>query len=469
MSDETGVRARFLPPGPLVVVLLIALLGAATVITVAFLNKPVEPVGWTDPLPEPEVAVPASPHPAVETPPADGPPRPGAAISARAAVEPALTDPAVGPVAVSVVDVATDDALLQVDPDRPVTPASTTKLLTAASALTVLPRGARLATTVLVGSAPGEIVLVGGGDPTLRRTEAAGTYPGAGTVADLAQQVRDSGVGPVERIVVDSTRYSGPLLAPGVPQTWIAGGSIAAMRPVMVDGGRQNFDDDSPRVTEPDLVAGRALADALGNPDAEVVRGGATPGARRLAEVESPPMEDLVAFMVVSSDNVLAEALGRWVAAEMGLPASYQGAAQAVRRGATLVGVSSAGIQLQDASGLSPLNTITPRTLTSLMTRAALDSVVLDPLVATLPVAGFSGTLADRYRDDAAARAGAGMVRAKTGRLPGVAALAGLVQSADGRLLAFAFMAGDVPSDPLKASEMLDRAAAGLARCACGG
>ena len=115
-----------------------------------------------------------------------------------------------------------------------------------------------------------------------------------------------------------------------------------------------------------------------------------------------------------------------------------------------------------------PRNGLTPRTLTSILVRSARDSSALDPLVGTLPVAGFSGTLTDRYREDPAA-SGAGWVRAKTGRLPTAAALTGLVETRDGRLLAFAFMAGEVPSDPLAASEQLDRAAAGLARCACGG
>jgi D-alanyl-D-alanine carboxypeptidase/D-alanyl-D-alanine-endopeptidase (penicillin-binding protein 4) len=86
-----------------------------------------------------------------------------------------------------------------------------------------------------------------------------------------------------------------------------------------------------------------------------------------------------------------------------------------------------------------------------------------------LPVAGFSGTLSERYRKPAAgAGLGAGVVRAKTGTLNGVSALAGLVRTADGRLLAFALTADGVPLGATKQAEAaLDRLAAALAACGC--
>ena len=62
----------------------------------------------------------------------------------------------------------------------------------------------------------GEVVLVGGGDPTLSRTAPSQTYPGAPTVADLATQVMaamPAGT-PVTRVVVDSSLFTGELTAP---------------------------------------------------------------------------------------------------------------------------------------------------------------------------------------------------------------------------------------------------------------
>src|SRR3712207_7224545 len=55
-------------------------------------------------------------------------------------------------------------------------------LLTAVAALTTLGPDATLETTAVAGATPGEVVLVGGGDPTLSRTVPSLTYPGAPTV-----------------------------------------------------------------------------------------------------------------------------------------------------------------------------------------------------------------------------------------------------------------------------------------------
>jgi D-alanyl-D-alanine carboxypeptidase/D-alanyl-D-alanine-endopeptidase (penicillin-binding protein 4) len=84
-------------------------------------------------------------------------------------------------------------------------------------------------------------------------------------------------------------------------------------------------------------------------------------------------------------------------------------------------------------------------------------------VVTGLAVAGWSGTLADRY-DDPAMAAAAGVVRAKSGTLAGVHALAGVVLTADGQLLAFALLANEAP-DSIRTQ--LDRVVASLAACGC--
>ena len=88
-------------------------------------------------------------------------------------------------------------------------------------------------------------------------------------------------------------------------------------------------------------------------------------------------------------------------------------------------------------------------------------------MLSGLPVAGFDGTLARRYRTGPSVPA-AGVVRAKTGTLLGVSALAGLLRTADGRLLAFDLTADAVPVGATRAAERaLDRLAAALASCGC--
>jgi len=92
------------------------------------------------------------------------------------------------------------------------------------------------------------------------------------------------------------------------------------------------------------------------------------------------------------------------------------------------------------------------------------------PLLAGLPVAGFSGTLSGGESVfSGIGGAALGSVRAKTGNLGTVTALAGLVTDKAGRTLAFAFMADQIPAAGMlrTAAGAIDEAAAALANCGC--
>jgi D-alanyl-D-alanine carboxypeptidase/D-alanyl-D-alanine-endopeptidase (penicillin-binding protein 4) len=124
------------------------------------------------------------------------------------------------------------------------------------------------------------------------------------------------------------------------------------------------------------------------------------------------------------------------------------------------------GVQLSDGSGLSRDNRLTTALLAGLLALAADDShATLSALFAGLPVAGYSGTLHDRFVGQS--RPAVGLVRAKTGTLNGVSALAGVVVDADGRLLSFSLIANRVPGGAYAAELVLDRIAAALAGCGC--
>jgi serine-type D-Ala-D-Ala carboxypeptidase/endopeptidase (penicillin-binding protein 4) len=195
------------------------------------------------------------------------------------------------------------------------------------------------------------------------------------------------------------------------------------------------------------------------------------PGAE-LGRVLSPPMVRLVELMLGASDNVLAEALARQVAVARGESASFEGAARAMGDTLADLGMPLVDGALADGSGLSRGNLLTADLLAGLL-RAALTEPRLAGTLSGLPVAGWSATLADRYRTPApgagpeapsVAGPGAGVVRAKTGTLFGVFGLAGLVVTVDGRLLVFALLANDAPADTW---DLLDRSAASLAGCGC--
>lgn len=367
-------------------------------------------------------------------------------------------------VSAEVVDVASGDVLLDVDASDPAVPASTAKLLTAAAVLLTLGPADTLETTVVAGATPGEVVLVGGGDPTLSRTSPSQSYPGAATVADLATQVvaaMPAGT-PVTRIVVDNSLFSGALTAPGwgsgdAPSTYAAPVTATA-----VDGARVSPGSQA-RSGQPGIDAGSALADALGAPGATVVLGDAPAGAKTLATVESAPIGRLVEQTLSMSDNMLAEALARQVAIAADLPATFEGGAQAVTQALSEAGIDMTGVSLSDGSGLSQADRIPAGVLTEVVSSAADGSLEgASALLSGLPVAGYDGTLFDRGNAGAAP----GTVRAKTGTLVGVGALAGTVVTTDGRLLAFAVVADGSESEAA-AESALDDVAAALAGCGC--
>jgi D-alanyl-D-alanine carboxypeptidase/D-alanyl-D-alanine-endopeptidase (penicillin-binding protein 4) len=413
-----------------------------------------------------------------------------------------------GRVGASVVDVATGAPLYRRAPDTPIVPASTVKLVTAAAALTTLGPAYRIPTVAVAGQEAGEVVLVGGGDPTLA-IDADGFYLGAARLDLLADQVRGSlgGTAPGP-VTVDATRFTGEVYGPWDGDI-ATGGYVGPVTALMTDGARVDPDPEqgllaAPRWDQPDLAAGRAFARLLGLDAGDVARGtapappepppgappgsstgtppgvspGASPGAKRPARVEpgaelgrvsSPPVANLVEIMLSTSDNAVAEGLARQVALARGEPASFDGAAAAMEDALDQLGMGLGDGRLVDGSGLSRANRITSSTLTDLLTAAAGEARPrLGGMVAGLPVAGWSGTLADRFRSPQPDTGqGAGYVRAKTGSLAGVNTLAGLVVTADGRLLSFALLADGVPADETTARAALDRIAAALAGCGC--
>jgi D-alanyl-D-alanine carboxypeptidase/D-alanyl-D-alanine-endopeptidase (penicillin-binding protein 4) len=392
-------------------------------------------------------------------------PDPGA-LTAR--LGPLLAAPALGTgVSASVVDVASGDVLLDQEAAEPSLPASTAKLLTAVATLTTLDPADRLETTVVAGSTPGEVVLVGGGDLTLSRTAPSRTYAGAPTVADLAAQVAAAhpAAEPVTRVVVDSSLFSGPLTATGWQPGDTPSGYAAPVTATAVDGARMSPGSPA-RSGQPGLDAGAALADALGAPGATVVLGEAPADGEILGIVRSAPISRLVEQMLSLSDNMLAEALARQVALARDLPATFDGAAQAVTDAVAEAGIDLTGVTLSDGSGLSRENRVPVGVLTAVVAGAAEGSLGgASLLLSGLPVAGYDGTLlerADADPDDAP-----GTVRAKTGTLLGTHALAGTVMTADGRLLAFAVVADEPAGSQAAAEDAIDAFAAGLAACGC--
>ncbi|GHG81972.1 D-alanyl-D-alanine carboxypeptidase/D-alanyl-D-alanine endopeptidase [Streptomyces griseocarneus] len=379
-------------------------------------------------------------------------------------LEPLLGDSALGSEhAASVVDAATGEQLYGSRERTAYTPASTVKLATAAAALAALGPDHRIETTVVAGG--DGIVLVGGGDPTLTAAPPGkGGGPRFASLADLADATARSlkARGTTRtRLAYDASRYSGPARHPiGINV------NIAPVSALMVDEGRLDDSNRGPadRTAEPAADAARKFADLLRERGVEiegdVAEGRADAKAARVAAVASAPLADLVERALTYSDNDIAEALARQTALASGQPASFEGAARAVTDRLAGLGLPMEGVRIADGSGLDRADQVSAAFLARLLARSADPRAPrLRPVLTGLPVAGFSGTLRDRYPRESAGRAA---VRAKTGTLTGVNTLAGTAVTPSGRLVTFAFMASGT-TDADAAQQALDKLAAAVA------
>jgi D-alanyl-D-alanine carboxypeptidase/D-alanyl-D-alanine-endopeptidase (penicillin-binding protein 4) len=387
-----------------------------------------------------------------------------------AMLAPVLADPNLGVLTGRVTDAMTARELWQQREDLPMLPASTNKTLTTAAALLALDRNARVTTRVVAGDTPGVVVLVGGGDPTLSGAPAGQQpwYHGAARISDLADQVRRSGVAPTA-VEVDLSAFSGPTVAPGWDPGDIEGGDVAPIESLMLDAGRiQPATDESTRSHTPALDAGRVFAKALGvDPNRVSVAAHPAPaGARQLATVQSAPLILRLQEMMDVSDNVMAECIGREVAAAMHRPRSFAGAVDAVTNRLSTAHIDVTGAALQDSSGLSVDDRLTAKSLDAVVQAAAgPDEPALRPLLDLLPVAGGSGTLSNRFLGPTfEAGPAAGWLRAKTGSLTAVNALTGVVTDVSGRVLTFALLSNNAgPTGRIA----IDDLAAALRSCGC--
>ncbi|MFD7815956.1 D-alanyl-D-alanine carboxypeptidase/D-alanyl-D-alanine-endopeptidase [Streptomyces sp. NPDC059785] len=382
-------------------------------------------------------------------------------------LDPLLADASLGDGrSAAVVDVATGERLYAKGPDRALTPASTTKIATATAALTAVGADHRITTRTALEPGTKEVVLVGGGDPTLTARKDAGEWASLRTLADSTARALKKRKLTDVTLSYDTSLYSGS----GAPPTGVDG-NLAEVTPLMVDEGRLDGSDSgaAARSADPAADAARTFAGLLHERGIKTTSPGpskATGRAEKLAKVQSPPLSALVERMLTNSDNDIAEALARQTALASGEPASFAGGAAAVRAQLKKLDTPLTGADFADGSGLNRADKLSAGLLTRLLAAAGdPDRPELRTVLTGLPVAGFTGTLSNRYVAGAD-RPATGVVRAKTGTLTGVNALAGTVVDADGRLLAFAFLASGT-TDRIAAQEALDRAAAALAGCGC--
>ena len=378
---------------------------------------------------------------------------------------------------IEVVTAGDGDVLFAHNADKLFNPASNTKILSTAAALTQLGVDYRYPTT-LHGPEPdedgvvhGDVDLRGSGDPSLS----------SGDLAELAREVAARGITRIEGSILANGRFrdaANPDLSVG-DQALILNRNTYAVRvrptslghPAQIDiepylsdyftvdngvttvhgkRSRLKFDvrrDSADRFVvevkgrindRSDTVVRRRLGDgaqfaaatlrgALVDFGIEVtggIRSGALPGrSPLLAEHRSAPLSEICRVSNKESNNFVAEAIFRTVGGErFGEPGTLAKGMRAVDDLLAPLHFAPGSYFIENGSGLTHRNRLQPAGLARLLRHLFFDLSVAPEFLASLAVGGVDGTIRGRFYGDSVGR-----VRAKTGTLSGVSALSGYV------------------------------------------
>ncbi len=366
--------------------------------------------------------------------------------------------------------------VFELRPDTPLLPASNLKILVGAVALEVLGPETTLTTRVVAdadpvgGTVQGDLYFVGGGDPIIE----TGNYdaslmfaPQPHTALEgLADAVRAAGVTKVTgNVVGDDGRYDDLRTVESWDPDDLSNGEVGPLSALSVNDARDRTNGGD----LDDIVSG-AISDPAADPPAhaaEVLRelliargvvvegafasGEAPDQARQIAAVDSLPVEGLVAQMLQFSDNNTAELLLKEVGRERSGVGSTAAGIKVELELLKEWGISTEGVVIVDASGLSGADRVTCTLL-----RRVLDHGEADGLLAkALAVPGENGTLLKRWVDSPAREA----VRAKSGTLSIVTGLSGWVRTPAEFDLSFSYLinrpGANIVQDDLTRQEQL--------------
>ncbi|MDQ0065485.1 D-alanyl-D-alanine carboxypeptidase/D-alanyl-D-alanine endopeptidase [Chryseobacterium lathyri] len=381
-----------------------------------------------------------------------------------------------------VYDPKTKKVISSYNENTPLVPASTTKLLTTETALSLLGENYRWMTQLEYsgiidenGVLNGNLYLIGSGDPSLG-TNKAGAWSYRDIISDFIGGLSREGIRKVNGdIIIQTALFKGNITRLPENVVWLENnnyylpvGTTREINPaneklIMKKSGLvsdKKYFYMSPYANqmvyadkyEGDGILTTKLPDApayLANTfRTTLVKSGigisgkvtprmtdAVPESRKLVSAyKSPTLGDIVFYTNQHSDNSLAEALLKTVGFQkMGDQTSESGR-MVVTNHLKEESFDMMGLNYMDGSGLSRSNNVTPisqvKFLTSLM-----DEKYYKTYFTSLPVGGQSGTLKRMFIGT-----GNGQVFAKTGTLNKVKTLAGYLKTNSGKTLVFSLM-----------------------------
>ncbi len=213
-------------------------------------------------------------------------------------------------------------------------------------------------------------------------------------------------------------------------------------------------------IVNPTLYAAHMFKEFLNRRQVEVggtIKEGAVPsGAKLLLEFESLPMWHVVWGMNKFSNNFVADQIVKKLGAEkFGPPGTLDKGIATIQTEMEKLGMTKTSYTIVDGSGLTRKSRISAQNIYRVLYAAYKDFSLYPEFVASLGVAGTTGTMRRRFLSSSAED----LLRAKTGTLDGVAALAGYTPTIDGEMLAFVILLNDPAKKYGKMSNWVDQIA----------
>ena len=353
---------------------------------------------------------------------------------------------------VEVVNASTGQTLFSVRENEAQRSASVMKLLTAAVALDVLGPNYQVTTNVYSDPVnPGRIYLVGAGDITLSRMpqEITSYYafaPKLDTLsASIAAWSAQTGY-PITEVVIDTSLYGSDS---EWHSTWskrgLSDGYMAPVSALQIDAGRltsakNNLVWLAKRTDKPVVQAGELFVSSLNKfnlaTGVVAVEGKAPADAQVIASVQSRPMSEWILKLLKTSDNSIAEALGRLSSLKAGFDGRMSSLTPLFKKVLKARGLNVSKLKIVDASGLSRDNRVPVALVNDLLTLVNQGVGDYEVIEASMPVSGDTGSLKTRFATGRLADA-RGLVVAKTGYITTGYSLAGFVRAKDGSELIF--------------------------------
>ncbi len=161
-------------------------------------------------------------------------------------------------------------------------------------------------------------------------------------------------------------------------------------------------------------------------------------GLTVLTRHHSQPTKQIIRHMMKHSDNLYADALFKKMGATIyGTPGTWAKGKKAVKSFlVNQVGLAAQDLKLNDGSGLSHANKISPDHLAQFLAWIYNQASFKGPFIESLPLSGTDGTLRHRMKHKTVHK----KVRAKTGSLFGVSSLSGYITTQKNPDLLFVIM-----------------------------